>query len=157
MMASFRSSFLGPFCLLTAFLLITGQAYPEEIEGRYFFQEEPDNFLELRPDRTAAWICRFEADPERIRWKLSEDEDSLYLYSPDHLYYSPDHSQWRPRWKREFVIKGDGILVRSLDGSAWVKEGKEYVFSYEELSGTYKRETLKMTPALPLYNKEVEV
>ena len=36
------------------------------------------------------------------------------------------------------LIKGNGVLVRIISGSAWVKKGARYSFSQKEVSGTYK-------------------
>lgn len=78
-----------------------------EIPGKYFYQEKSGEwFLELKRDGTAIWISydRCGLPPEDIYWRLTASRKAVKLYSRN-----------RPRWKREFLIKGKGILVRRLN------------------------------------------
>ncbi|MGQ9619125.1 MAG: hypothetical protein ACUVUG_09225 [Candidatus Aminicenantia bacterium] len=112
---------------------------PVLIRGKYFLQENPKNYLELHRDETAIWEMNYYIGglpPEDIYWRLDDEKNIVYLYGLLELR----------KWERKFLVKGDGVLVRSLDGTAWVKEGISYSFSLEEVSGTYKPEQEKTVP-----------
>ena len=126
---------------------IEPKADKDVIEGKYYSQDYPEYYLELRRGeiyserlqrslmgRTSTWRNGFLLPPEEGEW----------LKDKDKIYVSTKRASLLLTWI-EFLVKGNGVIEgggQSFGGPIWIKEGVGPSFSQKEVSGTYTCHTV---------------